>query len=330
MRGNVDQAISLCPHRFRHVLLVFALMSVFSIDPALGQSAQIDSRLEGLPIHSLLEAIPDHRIEASGIIPALSHGHYLIVSDELLSDSPELYVINAQGELITRLPILTDKEVDDLESISREGDHVTVMSSVDGGKKKRRHLLRLRVEGDRAIEVGHINIYKRLKWLSKNAEHKATRKFLKQALEDRSIDVEAHQVYQGHLYLGFKTPFNAANEAVILRLDNFDGLFDGESPSAEIWRSVALTDPPSGAATRLSDMLFYGDRLLLLSVDSRKDTPSSHLWSYRYQTSQIEWLRSFQGLRLEGLSAGPNEGEIRLVSDGGGQSSSRILSVIVK
>jgi len=292
------------------------------------QAASVTSApgaLEGYPIRSLVKGIEDHQIEASGIISALSDDGYFIVSDESENDKPELFRINSQGELVARLGIETDKAVDDLESISREGDHVYVLSSLDGSKKKRRHLLRLQTDGDKAVSDGQVNMYELLEGLSKSAEDMPTRQFLKTALRNRSIQLEAHNVYQNDLYLGFKTPLNSRDETVILKLENVDSLFAGEPAKGTIWRSVSLLNPATGSPALLSDMLFHQGKLLLLGVSKEQGSISSHLWSYAPDTSSLRTLKTFDRLRAEGVSTTAKDGEIIVVFDGGGKNVSRFL-----
>ncbi len=281
--------------------------------------------LEGYPIRSLVNGLEDHQIEASGIISALRDDSYLIVSDESENDKPELFKINSQGELVARLGIQTSEAVDDLESISREGDSVYVLSSLDKSKKKRRHLLRLSTDGNSVISDGQVNMYDVLEGLSKTAEDLDTRQFLKTALRNKSIELEAHNVYQNDLYLGFKTPLNSRDETVILKLENIQGLFLGEPVKGRIWRSVSLLNPETGSPALLSDMLFYNGRLLLLGVSKGQGSISSHLWSYQPETSALRSLKTFDRLRAEGISATSKDGEVVVVFDGDGKNASRFL-----
>ena len=285
---------------------------------------------DGYPIQSRIDSMQDLQIEASGIIPAVNPGHYYIVSDESERDKPELLEINSQGELVKRLAVKSAKPVDDLESISREGDDIYIMASLDGNKKKRRHLLHLQVEDDEVITRGTINLYKLLKILSTRSEDSATRKFLRKALQEKSINLEAHSVYQNNLYLGFKTPLSELGETVIIKLEDVSMLFKGELVSGSIWKKITLLDPRSGSPSLLSDMLFRNGELMLLSVNSKVSTNTSHLWSYQLASSALKSISSFSGLSAEGISRTNANDELMMVFDGDGKTSSRFLPLSVK
>ncbi len=282
---------------------------------------------EGYPIRSMLAGLKDQDIEASGIIPALTEGHYFLVNDETLIDQAELFEINTQGELLARMPIQTEIKVDDLESISRDDSAVYVLASMDKNKKDRRHFLRLKVSGDSVITTGQVNLYKRLKALSTSSTDSATRQFLSHALKDKSIQIEAHNVYQNNLYLGFKTPLNERNETVILKIENVDKILSGEEIDGKIWRSISLLNPQTGSPALLSDLLFYEDRLLLLGVSKDEGRLSSHLWSYQYETESLRTLKSFNQLRAEGVVASTDKNRVVVVFDGGGNHPSRFLTI---
>lgn len=285
---------------------------------------------DGYPIQSRIDSMQDIRIEASGIIPAVNTGHYYIVSDESERDKPELLEINSQGELVKRLAVKSGQPVDDLESISRDGDDIFIMASLDGNKKKRRHLLHLRVEEDEAITRGSINVYKLLKTLSTTSNDSATRKFLRKALQEKSINLEAHSVYQNNLYLGFKTPLSELGETVIIKLEDVSMLFKGKLASGSIWKKITLLDPRSGSPSLLSDMLFRNGELMLLSVNSKVSSNTSHLWSYQLASSALNSISSFSGLSAEGISRTHANDELMIVFDGDGKTSSRFLPFSVK
>jgi hypothetical protein len=144
-------------------------------------------------------------------------------------------------------------------------------------------------------------------------------------LRNKSIQLEAHNVYQNDLYVGFKTPLNSRDETVILKLEDVDSLFAGEPARGTIWRTVSLLNPETGSPALLSDMLFHKGQLLFLGVSKGQGSVSSHLWSYAPDTSSLRTLKTFQRLRAEGVSTTAKDGEIIVVFDGGGKNASRFL-----
>ena len=288
---------------------------------------------DGYPIQSLIKEISDHQFEASGIIrdltAQLEGDYYYIVSDESFEGKPELFKMNNNGELISRLPIDSSKKVDDLESISQEDGSIFVMASLDGNKKGRRHLLQLQIEQDKTILLGQVNIYKLLKKLARDADDLETQKFLKKALRDKSIDLEAHSVKGNDLYLGFKSPQGDLGETIIMKLDNIQQVMSGETVNAAIWKKITLLDPQTGAPSSLSDMMFMDDQLILLGVNKRVGMDDSHLWSYQTSTSKLTPIKSFHGLSAEGVSETSNKNKLMVVFDGNGKTQSRFLPISI-
>lgn len=302
-----------------------------TLAPAVASSKMRESgEPDGYPIQSLIRGIEDHQIEASGIIPAAETDHYYIVSDESENGKPELLEMNSQGEMIARLAINTGKSIDDLESISQENNTIYIMASLHKNKKKRRHLLRLNVDQGKASAMGNINMYKLLKLVAAQSHDMETSKFVTKALEDRSINLEAHSVYQNNLYLGFKTPLNESGETVILKLENVDQLFQGKLGQAGIWKKISLLDMRTGAPSLLSDMMFHDNQLLLLGVNNNPGLNDSHLWSYRLASSQLTNITSFRGLSAEGISRTFDRNELMVVFDGDGKTSSRFLPISIQ
>ena len=292
---------------------------------------------DGYPIQSLIKDINDNQIEASGIIRDLNsqlkgdtkNNFYYIVSDESFKGKPELFKMNGQGELISRLPIDSSKKVDDLESISQENNSIYVMASLDGTKKGRRHLLQLQIDKDKTLLLGQVNIYKLLKKLARNVDDIETQKFLHKALSEKSIDLEAHSVHSNDLYLGFKSPHGDLGETIILKLDNIQQVMNGETVKGGIWKKITLLDPQTGAPSSLSDMMFMDEQLLLLSVNKNISMDDSHLWSYLTSTSKLTPIKSFHGLSAEGVTATNAKNELMVVFDGNGKTQSRFLPISI-
>lgn len=313
--------------------LMGSIMDFFSnaihVSQASTQTRSVDEA-EGYPIRSRIKNLNDFDIEASGIIQA-ANTDYFIVSDESENGRPELFKLNNQGEIIKRLPIQFKKEVDDLESISRQGDTVYVLSSLDKNKKKRRLLLRLLIKDDLVVLDGHINLYKMLKKLSTSSRDISTRQFLKNAISNKSMQIEAHGIHQNNLYVGFKTPLDIQGKTVFIKFDNINKIFADKTAQVDgaIWKKISLLDPQTGSPTHLSDMLFYQDQLLLLGVNESHAIASSHLWSYQYAASKLSTIKSFDRLKAEGISATSKQNVVMVVFDGDGNQSSRFLPLLL-
>ncbi|MBT3206698.1 MAG: HlyD family efflux transporter periplasmic adaptor subunit [Gammaproteobacteria bacterium] len=312
--------------------LMDGLLSFFSssISESLASSRTgAASETEGFPIKSLINDLQDEQIELSGLIKASNPDYYFIVSNESTAKTPALYKLNTQGEIIQLLTIHNKKSVNELKTISSPGDDIYVLAPLDNNKQKRHQLSHLQLTDEHVVLDGHINLYQLLIKLSKTSHDVNTRQFLKQALQEDTIQIEAHAIHQDDLYVGLKAPLNQQGETVFIKFDNIDQLFMHKplSASGEIWRSIALLDPQTGAPSHLSDMLFFDNKLLLLGRSDNQSVSSSHLWSYQYTSSSLTALQSFGPLKAKGISATSKQGEIMLVFDGNGKQPSRFLPV---
>ena len=282
------------------------------------------------PLTTTLVATSSTRIEASGIVWDKRKGTYLLVTDETMKSGPTIYEMDNQGRLLGALPIKVAENIDDIESISTDGQYFYIASSLSHTKKgnlspKRRRLVRLqRVEKN--LEVyGEIDLYEILRTISEyKTVDSATRDYLAQAIKNDSINIEAHAVINNTLYLGFKSPFDGRNNTIILKIIGVEALFaDGNIVSATIWQKLKLTDPESGNAARLTDMVILNEQLFLLGVLKHRRHSRSCLWRYNINSKRLTQLATFPGLQAEGLSINKNLEEAMVVFDGDGQDPSR-------
>ncbi|VAW80474.1 hypothetical protein MNBD_GAMMA13-907 [hydrothermal vent metagenome] len=285
-----------------------------------------------LAIRSEIPDLASASIEASGIVVGTNPDEFFIVSDEAGVQTPQLLVMNARGEITSTRPIITNVDIDDMESISRVGEAIYVSASLSPTKKGNRkenrcQLLRLVPEKDELVARGHLNLCGVLEQLAKTSIDRETRRFLIRATANRTIDVESHAISEGKLYLGFKAPLDDRNNTVILQIDNLDGLFAGKPAQGRIWQRLALSDPDSGVPVSLSDMHMEGDQLLLLGISKNHNRPSSHLWKLDLKKANLILLHSIPGLRAEGISGRLADGRRAIVFDGNGKRHSRLVVV---
>lgn len=278
----------------------------------------IDLRIDGLE---------PAQLEASGISWNPATMSYLLVSDE----QPALFEMSPVGDIDKRHELDSFAGIDDLESVSQDGGYVYLAASLSHNSKnqlkpKRRQLMRLRL-GEGGIESADtLDLYQLLQDLRDDVQTDAgVGVFLGVALDDGSLDIEAHAVVDNTLFLGFKAPLDADGNAVILRLENVAGLFAGEAARAAIWQRLNLRHGFSSADSRLSDFSFSDDALYLLSVSQQDDRLSSYLWRFDLTSRALSRVREFPGLRAEGLSVNATGLDAMIVFDGDGELPSQFL-----
>ena len=272
-------------------------------------------------------------IEASGIIWDPKAKNYLLLSDEKIKDKDNLFIMNDKGVITAGLTIQEGDryKIDDVESISKEGDDVYILSSLSYSKKgklkaKRKKLLRFKYQQQQITEKQVIDLYAVLSDIKDASETsiKLT-SFLAEAINNKTLDIESHFVKNNDLYLGFKAPYAGSNNTLIVRLSDVDAMFKGKTPQAEIWQSIALLDPETGEPMQLSDMQQLDDQLFLLSV-SRSSVKKSVLWRYQLKHNTLEYIKQFPGLKAEGLSYRQQKAEFMVVFDKGGKKESSFFT----
>lgn len=317
------------------------------------------TEIDGVPVYSKNEtsfilsttgSVDAKGVEASGILRDTSHAGYFMIGDEGKEGKAELYRMDYSGKIIAKQIIKTDSytgghtgnnkmpKIDDLESISRDGKYIYLASSLSYNKHnelkaKRRQLVRLEKIGDDVFYRGSVDLYAYLDEFSKSGEshsksNNKSRKFLQNAIESHSMDVEAHSVYKGDLYLAFKAPLNTNGESVIFKFESIDKIFSGEKTQGAIWQSLSLKDRANGEATLISDMLLDGNRLLLLSVNGSRHHTASYLWALDLADKKLNMLAVFEDLKAEGIThSSVEENSHIIVFDEGSKSVSRQLVV---
>jgi hypothetical protein len=304
------------------VFIVVSLQAVLAAEPEKpGQFGQqmIPLEFEGV------------NIEASGIVWDEKTGSYLLVSDEAIDGETLVFRVDENGQITETQSIADKKDVDDLESISIDGEYAYLLSSLSPKRNKklkraRKQFVRLQYAKTEFVSNETVNLYKVLKKISKDKNiETTTRKFLARRIAKQRLEIEAHAVREEMLYLGFKQPDKKDGDCTILRVSNIDQIFSGEYLDAKIWQIFRLTDPDSGDRTFLTDMAFSADQLYLLSVSDNTANQGSYLWRYDLTTEKLMHLMSFPNLIAEGISISGKRASI--VFDGGSVDPSYFLKV---
>jgi len=281
------------------------------------------------PITSNTKVIKTNEIEASGILWQANQSHFLLISDEKYQDQSAVFIMDDRGTVTARLG-MQQQSIDDLESISSDGNYTYILSSLSHTKKgklkaKRKKLMRFKYLNNQIIEHQAIDLYRILKKIKDKQPQKRLTLFLEQAINNHSLDIESHFVKNNQLYLGFKSPFENSNKTLIIRVNNLSALFNGSDPSAEIWKTISLSDSETGEPMQLSDMLLVNNNLFLLSI-SRSPTKKSVLSHYLVDKDVLEEIRQFSGLKAEGIAYQAEKSIFTVVFDEGNKTVSKYVS----
>lgn len=284
------------------------------------------------PIFSSLPNLTSNEIEASGVLWDKSNNTYHLISDENNRKRPYILEMNTQGNVISKLPIIGGVKIDDMESISVDSNYFYVLSSLSHNKKgvlkpKRRKMIRLERENNHFISRGEVDLYSVLKKISKNGmADLETSNFLSQAIKNKTLEIESHNIVNNDLYIGFKHPFDKNENSVIIKISGVKALFSGQLPmSAKIWLSLDLSDPESGRATALTDMFIQDKKIFLLSVNNHKNHLVSHFWIFDLDNKKLSLINSYPNKKAEGIAYNKNAQEVIIVFDEGGKAPSQFI-----
>ncbi|MEE8285303.1 MAG: HlyD family efflux transporter periplasmic adaptor subunit [Gammaproteobacteria bacterium] len=280
------------------------------------------------------------RFEPSGLTWQDHLSRYVVVSDDTgwpnnHAHAPWLFTMSAEGRMDPD-PVLVEgiSTFRDLEGIAADTKGgLYLLSSQSYSQHGKRPLSRTLFAHLKRHGMGY-QVNHRLS-LADLLEQATPNTLTSLGLQHRTreLNIEGLAERDGILFLGLKSPLDEAGRALIWRLGNPQALFTtGELAEADLslWARVKL-DAAVGdtkVAGGISDLLLpASNQLLLTSTPSSKSAAAEtgRLWSIKlhprdiYKTS-IETLtaqavKTFPGLRPEGLSLSPKLGYVVIAFD---------------
>lgn len=276
-------------------------------------------------------------------IQQLPDGRFLVVEDEK-SHPLSLFTIRGNGSVDSTAlkPGLLQVfsafwKLDDLEGLAlgRTGFvyAITSHSRDDKGdaKESREKLVRFRVEGQRVVNPMVVDGLKRV--MTSTHPVLAAAAKIREVKTDGGLNIEALEITpdQQQLLIGFRSPLNGGR-AVIARIDNPDGIFEGEAPRM----AVALDELDLGGhgIRGLSYVPSIGEYLVIGGPVSREPAQFDlWLWSGKQGApARRVTVPGLQGLEhAEGVSPALIEGveRIVIVSDDGNRKAGRHAHYLV-
>jgi multidrug resistance efflux pump len=261
------------------------------------------------------------RFEPSGIIWLEKLQRYLVVSDdtgfEKVNDhTPWLFTVGRDGT-VDPAPLVIEgiEQVNDLEGIAAAMDgRIYLIASQSSNKKgilrpTRTIFLVARLSENRLISEGHVYLTEALA----EAGHADPSFFASLGLtfngiqEEPAIEIEGLAWHRGALFLGLKQPLDSLGHALIWKIENPDSLFRRKSLSGAaltLWKKVSL--PVEGIPAGISDILPLTDGSLLLTATNTRGGALFLAAVTADAELQVTNLRSFPGLKPEGLCLSPD------------------------
>jgi multidrug resistance efflux pump len=276
------------------------------------------------------------KIEASGVVYLRDLQQYLVISDETVKKKPALFIHDLEGNFIRDAMIEGLESINDMESIT-EGDdgklYIAASQSVNKSgirADNRKLFIRVRRQGDSFKVDGKIDLVDALLGAAGRNKDEWAR-FIRQAVIDSTIDIEGMFFDNGSICLGFKQPL-LDNNAVVLKIRNVNDIFETQriqSESISLWRKILLPDSAHGVFSGVSDMLLKNNLLYILTC-SEKDTKPLNCgaaWAYDTNTGTSKLLKTFPGLRPEGITYNNDSDEYFIAFDGGADGASKFTTL---
>jgi multidrug efflux pump subunit AcrA (membrane-fusion protein) len=280
----------------------------FASATAKSQELPAGIQLDKIQVPSLLKN--RFNSELSAIVYSTDLQKYLLASDEYSSAAPTLYLMNEAGEVQDqKIDLPEEASIDDIESLSTDGEYFYLMSSLSTSKKgnlpaSRQKMMRIEIEGLAAKVLGEINLRQLLSTLSKASKvpelqiiHRAL-----QTSKARDFEVEGHFVQNNTLFLAVKSPLLNEKDSIILTLKPFSKLWDKKlNPSALSLQSrlVNFSHPHVVGSSLISDMVLIGSQVYLST--STNGGAGSALWKLN-----LFDLESNVGLNARFISHSPD------------------------
>jgi hypothetical protein len=276
-------------------------------------------------------------------IQQLPDGRFLVVEDEK-SHPFSLFTIRGDGSVDSTAlkPGLLQVfsafwKLDDLEglAVGRTGFvyAITSHSRDDKGdaKESREKLVRFRVEGQRVVNPRVVDGLKRV--MTSTHPVLAAAAKIREVKTDGGLNIEALEITpdQQQLLIGFRSPLNGGR-ALIARIDNPDGIFEGEAPRMTM--PLDELDLGGHGIRGLSYVPSIGAYLVIGGPVSREPAQFDlWLWSgVQGASARRVTIPGLQGLEhAEGVSPAVIDGAERIVivSDDGNRKAGRHARYLV-
>lgn len=263
------------------------------------------------------------RFEASGAVYLEDIKKFLVVSDDTdEKGSPWLFFMSKNGEVDERpLNIPNLSNLEDAESISKEGNYIYVLSSLaeGNGNKQNKFLIRFEKRGFDYSNTKKINFSN----LLRAAILKSNDPFILELARNdlRELEIEAHTVHGGDLYLGIKNPTISGDRSLILKIANINKLIDSDKklePNLTVWKTFEI-QKFQGHEQRMSDIVFIKDSLYFTA--SCKKQVCGSLMKLNQNESIVNSIRSFSEEKPEGIAYDSEKNEILITFDMGKEGS---------
>jgi hypothetical protein len=286
-------------------------------------SAQDPAKLE------ISESILDHMaVEPSGLVYLADLKKYLVISDE----SRSLLLMSEEGVIDDTFNAMGLEDVDDLESVSVDGDLVYLLSSMSNSKKgkavkNREYLVVLERQGLDFKLKYKMNFKKALLKAFKNSQMSELQEIENTVVNSDAkpddLEIEAHFVNNNKMFMILKKPKMKNNQVSVIIINDLQKTLLTkiiEPQQIKVWQNLVFPENLPYDNFAVSDMALVGPDIYLTTSCSKE--LCSAVWKYSAASKgrSLELIRSFNSGKLEGLSKTASESELMGVFDDDGRN----------
>jgi multidrug resistance efflux pump len=294
------------------------------------------SLIKDIRINGSMKNIPT--IEASGALYCADLKKYCVISDETQDKKPALYIMDTTGYIEKEVVISGLDKINDMEAITGGGKgivYIAASQSYNTNEKLARSrtlFLRVRRAGEVFTLDKSISLFDCLRKTAQHYPQEPWARFLGDAIDKRTIDIEGIFWREGSVFLGFKNPL-LDKKSVIMVIKDIDRVFDTDSVSTNeiaIWQTFSLKIDTARESGRISDLYSQGNGIYILSCASTDADNRGHsgtLWVYNITTTALSVLWHFTGLKPEGITYNNDKKEFLITFDNGSKYPSRITTL---
>ncbi|MES2966132.1 MAG: hypothetical protein V4760_19790, partial [Bdellovibrionota bacterium] len=304
----------------------------FSFDfmPSAAANQPRQASNETLEVKLPYEIAVGENFEPSGLSWADDLSNFIVVSDEAIqTGAPVLLMMNANGQVSRQvLTIENSSAIDDMESISIDGDKIYVMASHSNTRKgkrttEREMFVRITRKGLVLKADASVNVRSMLEAALARSGNSSLQAIAEAAAQG-DFDIEGHSVDGGDLYFALKSPTLDKNHGIILRVKNVEAIFRDSQIAPENVSIHADIDFGSKSAEMQISDLYVKNGKAFIATSCRGDSCSA-VWSFSPISglSPVQ-LAFFKHDQVEGITYDAKSNSVTGLFDAGGKPTKMV------
>ncbi|MES3036316.1 MAG: efflux RND transporter periplasmic adaptor subunit [Bdellovibrionota bacterium] len=251
--------------------------------------------------------------EPSGLVYLEDLKKFLVVSDDTDDENtPYVFLMDQEGKVESRpLRINGIDQINDMESVSNDGQMLYLMTSLKKSKKSDNQAAKGLFARAKRTELHFSNVETmdlKTALLDALAQSKDSEiQEISRLSKDGNFEVESHFVKSNDLYIGLKFPVSPANISWVLKITDVDAMFltgKVKASNISVWKRILF--PKDNIPHHLTDMILVNNELYV-STDCEEQSCGAVWLVDAGQPSQARLIQFFPNLSPEGIAIDPRD-----------------------